>query len=110
VQAVAGSGRRGNDRRSEHDHRRCASFSNFGTCLDLFAPGEDITSAWKASDTATNTISGTSMAAPHVAGAAALVLQVRPDLSPLKVRNQLVNQSTANRLSDVGAGSPNRLL
>jgi len=87
-----------------------ASFSNFGTCLDLFAPGEDITSAWKASDTATNTISGTSMAAPHVAGAAALVLQVRPDLSPLKVRNQLVNQSTANRLSDVGAGSPNRLL
>jgi len=87
-----------------------ASFSNFGTCLDLFAPGEDITSAWKASDTATNTISGTSMAAPHVAGAAALVLHVRPDLSPLKVRNQLVNQSTANRLSDVGAGSPNRLL
>lgn len=87
-----------------------ASFSNFGTCLDLFAPGEDITSAWKGSDTATNTISGTSMAAPHVAGAAALVLTMRPDLSPLQVRNRLVNQSAANRLTDVGPGSPNKLL
>ncbi len=53
-----------------------ASFSNYGSCVDLFAPGVGTTSAWYTSDTATNTISGTSMASPHVAGAAALVIQV----------------------------------
>ncbi len=51
---------------------RKASFSNVGTCVDIFAPGVNITSSWNSSDTATNTISGTSMAAPHVTGAAAL--------------------------------------
>jgi aqualysin 1 len=87
-----------------------SSFSNFGTCVDLFAPGSSITSAWATSDTATNTISGTSMATPHVAGAAALYLQTFPGSSPATVRNALVNNSSTNRISNAGSGSPNRLL
>ncbi|HWS85934.1 MAG TPA: S8 family peptidase [Pyrinomonadaceae bacterium] len=87
-----------------------SSFSNIGTCLDLFAPGSSIPSAWYTSDTATNTISGTSMASPHVAGAAALYKQAVPSASPATIRNALVNNATTNRLSGVGTGSPNRLL
>jgi subtilisin family serine protease len=87
-----------------------SSFSNFGTCVDLFAPGSSITSSWATSDTATNTISGTSMATPHVTGATALYLQAFPGSSPATIRNALVNGSTLNRISGVGAGSPNRLL
>ncbi len=87
-----------------------ASFSNFGTCLDIFAPGLNITSAWYTSDTATNTISGTSMASPHVAGVTALYLQAHPGSSPATIRNALVNGSTTNRLTSIGTGSPNRLL
>jgi subtilisin family serine protease len=87
-----------------------SSFSNFGSCVDLFAPGSSITSAWSTSNTATNTISGTSMATPHVAGVAALYLQGSPSASPSTVRNALVNNATTNRLTNIGSGSPNRLL
>lgn len=87
-----------------------SSFSNYGTCLDIFAPGSSITSAWHTSDSATNTISGTSMAAPHVAGGAALYLQTNPSASPSTVRNALVNNATSGRLSGIGSGSPNLLL
>ncbi len=87
-----------------------ASYSSFGTCLDLFAPGSSITSAWYTSNTATNTISGTSMATAHVAGAAALYLQANPGASPATVRNALFNNATAGRVTNPGAGSPNRLL
>jgi subtilisin family serine protease len=87
-----------------------ASFSNTGTCLDLFAPGQDITSAWIASDTATNTISGTSMASPHTAGAAALVLAANPTASPATVQSTLIANATPNVITGAGTGSPNRLL
>lgn len=87
-----------------------SSFSNYGTCLDLFAPGSSITSAWHTSDTATNTISGTSMAAPHVAGAAALYLEDNPSASPQAVRDAMVNNATTGVVSNPGSGSPNRLL
>jgi subtilisin family serine protease len=87
-----------------------ASYSNFGSCVDLFAPGSSITSAWNSSSTAGNTISGTSMAAPHVAGAAALVLQTSPSATPAAVAQAIRSQATSNRLSSLGTGSPNLLL
>lgn len=87
-----------------------ASFSNYGTCLDLFAPGVDITSAWKDSDTATNTISGTSMATPHTAGVAALYLANHPTATPAQVRNALVNNATSDKVKNPLTGSPNKLL
>ena len=87
-----------------------SSFSNFGLCLDLFAPGSSITSAWNTSNTATNTISGTSMASPHVAGAAALYLAMHPSASPSVVNAALVNNATPNKVTGAGSGSPNRLL
>ncbi len=87
-----------------------ASFSNYGTCLDIFAPGVDITSAWIGSPTATNTISGTSMATPHVAGGAALYLEGSPSASPAQVRNALVDAATPGVVGNPGAGSPNLLL
>ena len=87
-----------------------ASFSNFGPCLDIFAPGQGILSAWFSSTTATATLSGTSMASPHVAGVAALYKQFSPGASATTVRNAIVNGSTANVVSNAGSGSPNRLL
>jgi subtilisin family serine protease len=86
-----------------------ASYSNYGTCLDLFAPGSSITSAWHTSNTATNTISGTSMATPHVTGVAALYLQGTA-ATPQQVRDVIVNSSTSGIVGNAGSGSPNRLL
>ncbi|SDY20745.1 Serine protease, subtilisin family [Micromonospora pattaloongensis] len=87
-----------------------ASFSNYGTCVDILAPGVDITSAWHTNNTATNTISGTSMASPHVAGAAALVLAANPSWTPQQVRDELVGKATPNVVTNPGSGTPNRLL
>ncbi len=87
-----------------------ASYSNYGTCLDIFAPGSSITSAWYSTNTSTSTISGTSMASPHVAGAAALYLQGSPNASPSTVRNALVNNGTTGKVTSPGTGSPNVLL
>ena len=87
-----------------------SSFSNFGTCVDLFAPGSGILSAWFTSNTATATLSGTSMASPHVAGVAALYKQANPSASSTTIRNAIVNNATVNVISNAGSGSPNRLL
>src|SRR5215813_7752771 len=87
-----------------------SSFSNFGTCLDIFAPGSGILSAWFSSNTATATLSGTSMASPHVAGVAALYKQFSPGASATTTRNAIVNGSTTNHVTNAGSGSPNRLL
>ena len=87
-----------------------SSFSNIGTCVDLFAPGSSITSAWYDSDTATNTISGTSMATPHVVGAAALYRANFPAADAYAVSDSIVAWATEGRISDVGSGSPNKLL
>jgi subtilisin family serine protease len=87
-----------------------ASFSNYGSVVDIFAPGQSITSAWWTSTISTRTISGTSMAAPHVAGVAARYLQNNRLASPATVRNALVSTATLNRLSGIPTGTANRLL
>jgi subtilisin family serine protease len=87
-----------------------AVYSNIGTCVDIFAPGTDITSAWYTGTTATNTISGTSMATPHVAGAAALVLGGNPAATPAEVGDALTGAALPDVVTDPGTGSPNLLL
>ncbi|MFE4059172.1 S8 family peptidase [Streptomyces sp. NPDC059096] len=87
-----------------------ASYSNYGARVDLFAPGSAITSAWNSSDTATSSISGTSMATPHVAGAAAVYLAGHPGATPAQVATALVNGATSGVVTGPGTGSPNKLL
>lgn len=93
---------------------RKASFSNFGPCMDWFAPGQDVTSSWIGSDTATNTISGTSMASPHTAGVAALYLEGQPSASPADVQRALRSAATSKRISGLNKilhpGTANLLL
>jgi subtilisin family serine protease len=87
-----------------------ADFSNYGPALDLFAPGVGITSAWIGNDLMIATASGTSMAAPHVAGVVALYLQTHRSASPAEVRSALVGNSTTGVVRNPGQESPNRLL
>jgi subtilisin family serine protease len=89
---------------------RKASYANYGTCVDIFAPGNGILSAWYTTDTAGATISGTSMASPHVAGVAAQYLSLNPTASPAAVASALIAASTPNKVTNPGTGSPNRLL
>jgi subtilisin family serine protease len=87
-----------------------SSFSNFGTCTEIFAPGSSITAAWITSDTSTNTISGTSMASPHVAGVAALLVGESASLSVAQVKSALTANAWAGKITNAGVGSPNLLV
>jgi len=87
-----------------------AVYSNFGPCVDIFAPGTGITSSWIDADTATNVISGTSMASPHVAGAAALIVAANPGITPANVAATMMANATPGAVVNPGTGSPNRLL
>jgi subtilisin family serine protease len=85
-------------------------YSNYGQCIDLFAPGANIQSAWFNSAKSTNEISGTSMSAPHVAGVAALYLQMKPTATPDQINYALLNSATASVVGTIGKDTPNRLL
>lgn len=87
-----------------------SSFSNFGTCLDIFAPGSGIISAWNTANSATASLDGTSMASPHTAGSAALILHQNPSWRPYQVMSTLAERATLNKVTNPGSGSPNRLL
>ncbi len=96
-----------------------ASFSNYGKCVDIFAPGQDILSTWIGSSSATNTISGTSMASPHIAGLLTYFLSLQPSanstyssasaVTPAQLKKAIISFGTEDALSDVGTGSPNVL-
>ncbi|MBP2405749.1 S8 family peptidase [Streptomyces syringium] len=87
-----------------------SDFSNYGSVVDLYAPGSDITSAWNDSDSGTKTISGTSMATPHVAGAAAVYLGGHKDATPEQVAGALTKGATPDKVSNPSEGTPNKLL
>lgn len=87
-----------------------ARYSNYGSCIDIFAPGNLIVSTWASSDTATNNLSGTSMAAPMVAGAAALYLETNPSASSATVTQAIKSMGTAGVLTTNDSSSPNLLL
>ncbi|WP_141732585.1 S8 family peptidase [Oligoflexus tunisiensis] len=84
-----------------------ALYSNFGRCLDIFAPGSSITSAWRTSNTAISTISGTSMASPHVAGVVALYLEQNPEATPEEIETLVKENATPNVVRSAGTNSPN---
>ncbi|HCA5041505.1 TPA: S8 family peptidase [Acinetobacter baumannii] len=86
-----------------------ASYSNYGSCVDIFAPGSQINSSWIGSNTATEILNGTSMATPHVAGVVAEMLQGTPTASPQTISTNLLNQASSNVVKNP-SGSPNRLL
>jgi subtilisin family serine protease len=87
-----------------------SSFSNYGSVVDIFAPGSSITSTYNTSDTATSSLSGTSMASPHVAGAAAVYLGANPSATPSQVASALTSAAATGVITSPGTGSPNRLL
>lgn len=87
-----------------------ASFSNHGPCVDLYAPGVNIVSAWLSSDTATATLSGTSMAAPHVTGGLALVLELKPAADAQQITRTLLRKTSKGKISNPEGGTPNKLL
>lgn len=87
-----------------------ASFSNYGSCVDVFAPGQAIESIGISSNTSRRTLDGTSMAAPHVSGAVAAILSGEPSLSPSQVHARIIANATTGALSNIGSYSPNRLL
>ncbi|QEV20968.1 S8 family peptidase [Streptomyces alboniger] len=87
-----------------------SDFSNFGSAVDIYAPGSDITSSWNTGDDATKTISGTSMATPHVVGAAAVYVAAHPDAKPADVAKALTDGATPGKISNPSEGTPNKLL
>jgi len=86
-----------------------ATYSNYGTCVHVFAPGTNIRSAWIGSNTATNTISGTSMACPHIAGLSATILSASSSMTPSALKSRITSTAQQGLIDSPGTGSPNRL-